>query len=201
MLKHIIPAGTWCISGRCISGRCIGRLSTSTNKCSMTIKQQKHLSLPHLPCFSFELLSAQVQHAGVVQGDAAVAKGSPSECQATDRPGRPGARLAGGPALSHVLPRQPQDCSSGTTHCFLLLLGNLHSQHWCSPAAALDVIGVLAKVKALFMSCSRYTACVMCPSSKEAHMRNRAHRACTNCLCNDQVTLLFVISSLSCQQT
>ena len=64
---------------------------------------------------TFQLLNADNQHAGVMQGDAAVAKDSPSECQAADRPSQPGAGLAGRPALSHVLQCQPQDCSSGTT--------------------------------------------------------------------------------------
>lgn len=71
-----------------------------------------------------------------MQGDAAVAKGSPSKCQAADRPSQPGARLVGRPALSHVLQCQPQNCSSGATLLLIAILsvniGAAQQQHLLS---------------------------------------------------------------------
>lgn len=82
----------------------------------MTQLQQQHLIL----LLNFAHLSLPIcyhrnKHAAVVQGDAAMAKGPPSTSPAADRPSQPGARMAGRPALSHVLHCQPQDCSPGTT--------------------------------------------------------------------------------------
>ena len=92
----------------------------------MTWMQQKQPQpCSHWGHLTFQLLDAKKQHAGVMQGDAAVAKASPSKCQAADRPGQPSARLVGRPALGHVLQCQPQDCSSGTALLLTALLAIL----------------------------------------------------------------------------